>query len=141
MVGFNNAKADELLREVGLYSTACRRATLEVLVRSNRPLSQSQIADQLSDSGFNKVSIYRTLASLVEVGLVHKAFLQERTWRFEAAHRCSETQCHPHFTCIRCGNTHCLTGARVPMVEGFPEGFVIHRQQVRLEGLCPRCAV
>ncbi len=135
-----HSETERLLREARLYSTACRRATLSVLLGSDRPLSQAQIADRLRDRGFNKVSIYRTLASLVEVGLVHKAFLHKRTWHFEAAHRCSQTQCHPHFTCTRCGATFCMTEVRMPMAQGQPRGFVILRQQVRLEGYCPGCA-
>ena len=87
----------------------------------------------------NKVTIYRTLESLVKVGLVHRAFMQERAWHFELANHCSETQCHPHFTCSSCGTTHCLTGFSVPMARSPYKGFVIHHQQVRLEGLCPAC--
>jgi Fur family ferric uptake transcriptional regulator len=88
----------------------------------------------------NKVTIYRTLESLVKVGLVHRAFMQERAWHFELADHCSETQCHPHFTCSSCGTTHCLTEFSVPMAPSSYKGFIIQHQQVRLEGLCPACS-
>jgi hypothetical protein len=32
-----------------------------------------------------------------------------------------------------------LTKLSFPLVKGLNKGFVVHRQQVRLEGLCPRC--
>jgi Fur family transcriptional regulator, ferric uptake regulator len=132
-------KAREMLRESDLYCTDARVAILTVLMRTPRPLRQSQIARQLADKTLNKVTIYRTLESLVDVGLVHRAFMQKRAWHFELAHHCSATQCHPHFTCLGCGQVHCLTDISIPMTKSPYKGFVISRQQVRLEGWCPAC--
>jgi Fur family ferric uptake transcriptional regulator len=115
-------------------------AILKVLIETNQPLSQGQIAQRLGKEHFDKVTIYRTLESLCAAGLVHKAYIEERAWHFELAHNCTESQCHPHFTCVRCGHTHCLTGMSLPMAKSPHRGFVIYRQQVRLEGLCPACA-
>jgi len=130
----------DMLRAANLYRTECRLAILEVLMNSTAPLNQEQIASRLGCKRFNKVSIYRTLASLLEVGLVHRAFIDKRAWHFELADNCTQTQCHPHFTCTNCGSTHCLAGISLPLARIPHEGFVIHRQQVRLEGLCPACA-
>jgi Fe2+ or Zn2+ uptake regulation protein len=66
--------------------------------------------------------------------------LGNRAWHFELANRCTEKQCHPHFTCTNCGVTHCLTDITLPLAQVSRKGFVISRQQVRLEGLCPACA-
>lgn len=133
-------KARRMLRAADLYCTQARVAILSVLLEASRPIRQDQIAARLADKTMNKVTIYRTLESLVEVGLVHRAFMQERAWHFELADRCSETQCHPHFTCSSCGVTHCLTEFSVPPAPSPYRGFVIHHQQMRLEGLCPTCA-
>ena len=133
-------KARGILKSANLYSTQCRREILEVLLRTERPLTQEQIAVEVGAGKFNKASIYRTLTSLLDAGVVHRAFLDERAWHFELSHNCTEQQCHPHFTCTKCGATHCLTGMTIPMAAGSPGGFVIHRQQVHLEGHCPECA-
>ena len=133
-------KAREMLRTAGLYCTKSRVDILKVLMKANKPLNQEQIARQFGKKQFDKVTIYRTLESLLKVGLVHKVFVAERAWHFELAHNCTESQCHPHFTCTGCGNTHCLTGMSLPMAKSPHKGFIIHRQQVRLEGLCPACA-
>lgn len=109
-------------------------------MKIEKPLSQEQIARQLGKKSFNKVTIYRTLESLFKVGLVHKAFIEKRAWHYELAHNCTESQCHPHFTCTSCGNTHCMMGISLPMAKSPYKGFIIQRQQVRLEGLCPDCA-
>ena len=133
-------KAREMLKHSKLYCTAARIAILKVLMKATRPLRQNQIAERLSDQALNKATVYRTLESLTAAGLVHRAFLHNRIWHFELADHCTEKQCHPHFTCTKCGLTHCLTDIAVPMVKIPHKGFIISRQQVRLEGLCPACA-
>lgn len=128
-----------MLKAAKLYCTAGRVAILKVLMKAGKPLSQDQIAQRSGKERFDKVTIYRTLESLLKVGLVHKVFINKRAWHFELAHNCTESQCHPHFTCTNCGDTHCLTGISLPMASSPHQGFVIRRQQVRLEGLCPEC--
>ena len=135
-----DSKAREMLRAARLYCTAGRVAILKVLMKAGRPLSQEEIAARSGGKHFDKVTIYRTLKSLLGVGLVHKAFVEDRAQHFELANNCTERQCHPHFTCTCCGKTTCLMGMSVPMARSPHKGFVIHRQQVRLEGLCPACA-
>jgi len=135
-----NMQAREMLKAVKLYCTENRMAVLKTLLEANGPLKQDEIAEKLGRKRFNKVSIYRTLETLLKVGLVHKAFMGKRAWHFELAHNCTESQCHPHFTCTNCGSTHCLTEMRPPMIKSPYKGFVIKHQQVRLEGLCPACA-
>jgi Fur family ferric uptake transcriptional regulator len=132
-------KAREMLKDADLYCTEARIAILKVLLETPRPLRQNQISKRLVNKTLNKVTVYRTLESLAEVGLVHRAFMQKRAWHFELAHHCTSTQCHPHFTCLNCGEVHCLTGIPIPMTKSPYKGFVIYRQQVRLEGLCPAC--
>ncbi|UCE50652.1 MAG: transcriptional repressor [Phycisphaerales bacterium] len=133
-------QALDMLKAAKLYSTQGRVAILKRLMKAGRPLSQDQIAQRSGKKRFDKVTIYRTLESLLNVGLVHKVFTDKRAQLFELAHNCTEQQCHPHFTCSNCGDTHCLTDMSLPMAESPHQGFIIRRQQVRLEGLCPKCA-
>jgi len=130
--------ATELLRSARLRLTEPRTAILEALLDARAPLTQEQIADCIGTTAPNKTTIYRTLMSLVEKGLVHKAYLEERTWHFELAHHCGKHQCHPHFTCSRCQRTQCLPEVSMPLVE-LPEGYIMQRQQVRVEGICSSC--
>lgn len=140
MIEFNgDIRARELLKSAKLYCTRSRIDILTILMKAGRPLSQDQIAGFSSEKKFDKVTIYRTLEILLDAGLVHKAFINKRAWHFELAHNCTESQCHPHFTCTNCGDTHCLTEISLPMAKSPHKGFVFHRQQVRLEGLCPTC--
>ncbi len=128
-----------MLKNAGLYYTEARVAILEVLAKAKQPLSQDQISQGLSAKP-DKVTIYRTLTSLLKADLVHRAYVDERAAFYELATHCSKSQCHPHFTCTQCGRTHCLIDLKIPMAKSPHQGFLIHRQKVRLEGLCPACA-
>lgn len=133
-------KADNLLTSVSLRKTTPRIAILAVLLAAQKPVTQNQVAQRLGENRLNKVTIYRTLESFLKAGLVHKAFIQQKAWHFELAHNCTQSQCHPHFTCTDCGQTRCLTGISLPMAKSPYKGFVIDRQRVQLEGLCPNCS-
>jgi len=132
-------KIENLLSSANLRRTRPRMAILNALLQAHKPLTQDQIAANLAPAMPDKVTIYRVLERFCTVGLVHKAFTHKRTVHFELADRCSDIQCHPHFTCNNCGITNCLDELTVPIIKGLKKGFVIHRQQVQLEGLCPRC--
>jgi Fur family ferric uptake transcriptional regulator len=136
----SDSQIRKMLKAAKLYRTECRASILKLLLKAKKPLSQEQLAKQLGKKRFDKATIYRTLESFCKADLVHKAFMKNRAWHFESAQDCSESQCHPHFTCTSCGVTHCLTEMSLPMAKSPHKGFVIHRQQVRLEGLCPACA-
>ena len=132
-------KARQLLEAVKLRQTSQRIAVLTTLMNSSKPLTQDQITDRLGQKAPNKVTIYRVLEKLFDAGLVHRAFLSQRTWHYELSHNFSEKQCHPHFRFTDCGDTHWLTEVTLPMAASPNNGFVFQRQQVRLEGICPKC--
>lgn len=132
-------KIENLLSSANLRRTGPRLAVLSVLLRARKPQTAHQIAAKLSRITPDKVTIYRTLESFLSAGLVHKAFLQQRSWYFELSHNCTENQCHPHFTCTNCGGMHCLTEMSLPMAKSPYKGFIIGRQRTQLEGLCPKC--
>ena len=132
-------KSEELLSSSNLYKTTSRLSVLDILLNAGKPLTQNQITQKLGKGRFDNVTIYRTLESFCEAGLVHKVFLQKKASYFELAHNCTAEQCHPHFICASCGDTHCLTEMPALMTKLMPKGFVIQHQQVQLEGLCPKC--
>jgi len=131
-------KCEHILKKARLRRTGPRLEVLSVLLKSKKPLTQEEIAGKLKD-GPDKVTIYRILETLLDEGIVHKAFLQERSWHYELADKCTERQCHPHFTCTNCGETRCMPELKFPLAKSPYKGFKIKHQQIRLEGLCPEC--
>lgn len=140
MKGGDRKLIEDMLRRAGLRRTRQRARILEVLSDSGRPVSREEIAQAMGSAPPNKVTIYRVLERLAEKGLVHRAFVRERTWYFELADRCTDEQCHPHFTCTDCGDMHCLPETSLPLAKSPRAGFVISHQRVQLEGLCPKCS-
>jgi Fe2+ or Zn2+ uptake regulation protein len=132
-------RIDNLLDSAKLKRTGPRKTILEILLACNRPQTADEIVSAMGNTRPNKVTVYRTLESMVEGGIVHKAFVEERSQHYELADKCTEHQCHPHFVCTDCGHTRCLHDVLVPMATSAPAGFIIERQQVRLQGLCPKC--
>jgi Fur family ferric uptake transcriptional regulator len=132
-------KINRILLSAKLKRTEPRKTILRVLLKAEGPKSAEEILSTIGQSGPNKVTVYRTLESMAEAGIVHRAFIEGRSQYYETGDKCTEQQCHPHFVCIECGRTICLPEASVPMTTYAPAGFVIHRQQTRLEGLCPKC--
>jgi Fur family ferric uptake transcriptional regulator len=134
------AKAKELLETANFNITKAQVLVLQQLLKAERPLSREELVQALGVHCPDKVTIYRIMEKFCRKNLVHKVYLKDRAWKYELAHNCDEKQCHPHFTCTNCRETFCLTDLSLPLVKGLKKGFVVHRQQVRIEGLCSSCS-
>ncbi len=132
-------KALALINSCGLRRTRPRLTILSALLMADSPQTQDQIAEQLGVAAPDKTTIYRTLMTLIRHNLVHQAYLKNRTRHFELAHHCRADQCHPHFTCTECGQTHCFHDVEIPPVRNIPAGFLVRHRQLRLEGICAAC--
>ncbi|MFZ0033522.1 MAG: transcriptional repressor [Sedimentisphaerales bacterium] len=132
-------QVDKLLSSAKMKRTGPRRTILEVMLNAKRPQTADEVMTAISKGCANKVTVYRSLESMVGAGLVHRAFVHKRAEHFELADRCTNIQCHPHFTCTSCGDMHCLTKISLPMAKNPYKGFIIDRQRIQLEGLCPKC--
>ncbi|MGH2272194.1 Fur family transcriptional regulator [Anaerohalosphaeraceae bacterium U12dextr] len=132
-------KAVEMLEQHGLRPTRVRVSMLGAMLEAGQPLGREQIARRMGQNA-NKVTLYRTLHSLVKTGIVHTALIRNRVQLYEPSHHCWKHLCHPHFICRGCQKTFCLTGITPPTVE-LPAGFRLERQQLQMEGLCSTCTM
>lgn len=133
------SKAKKILKSLSVKCTKPRLEILTALLNAKSPLSKEDISLSINNARINKTTIYRNLEMLIELGVVHRAYLNERKWYYELSHNCEENQCHPHFTCTNCGNTSCFSGDFFLKVID-KDGFEIHHQSVHLKGLCPSCS-
>jgi Fe2+ or Zn2+ uptake regulation protein len=74
MTTTRDSRSRRMLRDASLYCTKARVAVLSVLMDASGPLRQDEISERIVAGAFDKVTIYRTLDSLVDAGLVHRAF-------------------------------------------------------------------
>lgn len=136
------------LRERGLRATDQRIDVVRVLCASPVPLTAQEVlvgARSLQEDA-DRVTIYRTLASLVEAGLAHRMDPGDRVWRFGLLTReqDGEHRGHAHFVCDACGEVRCLADATISVSlrgKAAEQRLRIKQQDVYLHGTCESCQV
>lgn len=147
----NDHRAADLLRRGGLRVTGIRLGVLGVLrstqsAHPGRTMLATEVAGALPDA--DRVTVYRTLGSLVDAGIAHRVDVGDRLFRFgltDHAHCHGEAHDHehPHLVCDACGVVQCLDNAVVtiqPRAGGAPGRWQnIRQQDVTLHGTCAHC--
>lgn len=103
----------ELLKEVGLRATRPRLRLLELLKASAYPLSVADMAHMIGKPQIDQVTIYRTLETFVQAGLVQHLELHQGRSFFELATR----DHHHHLVCRSCGRVEDVEGCDMNVVE------------------------
>ncbi len=134
-------KTAQLLKTSGLRRTTVRETILRLLDNAGRPLSHQDILRRRGAISFDRVTVYRTLETLQEAGLLHRIQGMDGTWRFcrhrsESPGKCSGN--HIHFLCARCDLMSCLPEQPLPWVAA-PAGATIHSKQLVVHGHCAAC--
>jgi Fur family ferric uptake transcriptional regulator len=135
---FKDAKA--LLKEHALSVTEGRLRILELFLRAGGALSHADV--EKADTAFDRVTVYRTLQSFVEKGLLHTVPTSDTTVRYALCNdACSVHQHrddHVHFVCDVCRRTVCLEQVSVPAL-CLPSGFLSSSVEVVVHGVCAAC--
>lgn len=135
----NKENLQELLKERGLKATPMRMAVLEILEESKHARSQSELQDILVD--FDRVTLYRTLNTLNDKGIIHVAMTHDQ----DTFYAMCEAECddhshhhnHIHFKCEACKKVSCL---HVDNDFGLKiEGYQINDISVMASGKCATC--
>lgn len=137
-VNMNNL--DTTLKNHGLRSTLFRTRVLEIFIKSKHALSLPDIEDKLSE--FDRITLYRTLKSFEEKGLIHKLSDNAGSVKYAACEgECDEGHHHDnhvHFHCEKCGKSFCLDHMTVPDIL-TPEGYKVESRDMMLKGTCKEC--
>lgn len=125
------------LRAEGKRVTKARRLLLDVLARHHEHLTADQIADLLRDEGVHRVTVYRTLDTLIEVGAVTHVQSPGGATAYHVA-----TDSHLHGHCIHCQKvvalpTGVFNGATQAMLRSVGFEFDVNRSS--LQGICAAC--
>lgn len=130
----------QLLDLAGLRRTRARRVVLEMLNRVDRPLSHQEIACSPETCHLDRVTLYRTLTTLQQAGLLHRVQGIDGVWRFRG-HRAHSGKCggnHIHFLCLACNRMSCLPEQPLPWIEE-PAGAEVFGKQLVVYGRCAQC--
>lgn len=134
-------KSAALLDNHHLRRTPVREQVLGLFMDKSHALSHSDIEQVLSGE-FDRVTIYRTLTSFLDKGLVHKIPADNGQTRYalcsdgcdEEAHHHS----HVHFSCTQCGQTFCLEHIHIPVIN-LPQGYTLNELNYIASGTCKGC--
>lgn len=135
-----SASVPERLRTAGLRRTPARLAVFARIESLARPVSHAELLGIPDLAEVDDITLYRTLAALVEAGLVHRVHGIDGVWRFGAQPQGREG-CpgnHAHFLCTSCGSMACLLQQPMPRVD-VPGGAVVHGRHFLLHGRCAEC--
>ena len=132
---------NEILRRNQLSVTDSRKKILELFQNTNNALAHADIEKKTGEH-FDRVTIYRTLQTFVEKGIIHTIPTADNSVLYalckdacEAGHHHDN---HVHFICDECGTTYCLENSIIPEVK-LPKGFVQKQTDVVVSGICEKC--
>jgi Fur family ferric uptake transcriptional regulator len=131
----------EILLEHKLRNTTGRMAILRFFLERPHALSYADIEHEFS-SRFDRVTVYRTLRTFLDHGVVHKVLDDGGALKYALCPgRCHQElhhHDHIHFKCTMCGETTCLEEANIPSIL-LPSGYTSNELDLLIRGRCPRC--
>lgn len=130
-----------LLRKNNLSITESRRKILSLFLTQPDALTHGDIEKKAGEK-FDRVTVYRTLQTFVEKGIVHTIPTADNTVLYALCKDCEEGHHHDdhvHFVCSNCGTTTCLDDVVTPRME-LPAGYKAENVQVVINGLCKNCS-
>ena len=131
----------DILKHSQLSITDNRLRILEMFSANDKALSHADI-ERLSGKHFDRVTIYRTLQTFVDKGIIHTIPTADNSIMYALCKEaCSEGHHHDdhvHFLCEQCGTTYCLDHVTVPQVN-IPKGFSVYQTNVLVNGVCKNC--
>jgi len=135
-----STRAEAALRRKGGRITRSRRALLQLIERSPRPLGPAQLQSILREEGvrIDRVSVYRNLTALLGLGLLH------RVVGSSAVRPCAEKEqrCHHAIVCSQCGlarEFHSQALERALSEVRRATRYRVDGHVLELRGLCERC--
>lgn len=130
-----------ILKSHNLRVTDCRLDVIDFFLKNKKALSQGDLEGQFKN--YDRVTLYRTLISFLESGILHKIPNDSGVATYGL---CNET-CSPenhnhnhiHFKCNSCGDIECLEEKVVPTVS-VPDGYMVENVNMIVDGVCSNCA-
>jgi len=135
-------EVDDVLRHNGLSVTESRKKILNLFLNMPGALAHGDIEKKAGEK-FDRVTVYRTLQTFVEKGIIHTIPTSDNSVRYALCKDdCSQGHHHDHhihFTCVQCDTTFCLAEVSIPEIR-LPKGFSVNEIEVLAKGVCKHCA-
>jgi len=135
-------RLNDILRRKHLSITDSRKKILSLFLSSQDALAHGDIESKAGEK-FDRVTVYRTLQTFVEKGIIHSIPTADNSIRYALCKDCEEGHHHDdhvHFVCTNCNRTICLDDIVSPKID-LPEGYIAENVQVVINGICKECYV
>lgn len=130
-----------VLRRNNLSVTDSRKKIVQLFLEQTGALAHGDIERKAGEK-FDRVTIYRTLQTFVDKGIIHTIPTADNSIRYALCKdECSEGHHHDHhihFVCNKCQNTYCLDDVVTPEIR-LPKGYLAGHVEVVVEGVCKNC--
>lgn len=140
-----NHDTDELLKNAGLKVTEQRRAILSFLLNNHGPFTVEEMKELMSEGSFDLATLYRSMATFEESGLVEKRLFGDALvrWEYHAHSSCGHNHHthHHHLMCQECKKIVTLDICLPEELFLEIKKFNYHQLKHHLEfsGICPEC--
>ena len=134
------SKASAVLRRKHLSITDSRKKILGLFLNHKDALAHADIERKAGEK-FDRVTVYRTLQTFVEKGIVHTIPTADNAILYALCKDCDEEHHHDdhvHFVCRSCNTTICLDDIVSPDIN-LPQGYAAGDVQVVINGICKDC--
>ena len=135
------SKASAVIRRKHLSITDSRKKILCLFLNNKDALAHADIEKKAGEK-FDRVTIYRTLQTFVEKGIVHTIPTADNAILYALCKDCDEEHHHDdhvHFVCHSCNTTICLDDIVSPDIN-LPSGYHAQDVQVVINGICKSCS-
>lgn len=126
-------------RDAGIPCTPQRRLVLETVLALDTHPTADEVLERIGTRRrrISRATVFRTLESLVELGLLQKTSHAGRGVRYD---RIAEP--HHHLVCVRCERMIDIVDPRLDVLR-VPDtsalGFEVSELRVQLRGVCKQC--
>lgn len=130
-----------ILKQNRLSITGSRLNILGLFLKREGALSHADIEKNSAET-FDRVTVYRTLQTFVEKGIIHLIPTTDNSIKYALCKGdCAPGHHHDnhvHFICDECSKTICLEGVNIPIVK-LPKGFTPQHAEMVVTGICGDC--
>ena len=134
-------KLNDILKRNNLSVTESRKKILQLFYSFPGALAHHDIENKASEK-FDRVTIYRTLQTFVDKGIIHTIPTAGNSIRYALCKdQCADGHHHDehiHFLCSDCGKTFCIEDVIIPKVS-LPKGYTVTQVEIVVNGVCKEC--
>jgi Fur family peroxide stress response transcriptional regulator len=126
-------------RERGIPSTVQRHAVLDIILDSDHHPTTDQVFDAVRERvpGISRTTVYRTLETLVRMGIITKTCHPGSAVRYDP-----RVELHHHLVCLYCDDVIDINDEQLdslPVPDTSREEFEVFDFRVQLRGICRNC--